>query len=75
MMAEYFLTRLLTTENRVKFEEGSQDCIICLDRYGTLSCESGIEEFEVRLPCNHTVGSAVGDPFPYQCVTHANQTP
>ena len=33
-------------------------CGICLEEYGTLSRETGTMEIEIRLPCNHTIGSA-----------------
>ncbi|CAD6575003.1 MAG: hypothetical protein ASARMPREDX12_007057 [Alectoria sarmentosa] len=56
-MAKEFLARILTIENSVTFES-SQDCIICQEKCGTLSPETGIMELEVRLPCSHTVGSA-----------------
>lgn len=61
-MAKEFLARILTIENSVA-SNGDQDCIICQEKCGTLSSETGIMELEVRLPCNHTVGSAVSHPF------------
>lgn len=61
-MAKEFLARTLTIENSV-ISESSQDCIICQEKCGTLSPETGIMELEVRLPCSHTVGSAVSHPF------------
>ena len=33
-------------------------CGICLEEYGTLSRGTGTIEVEIRLPCNHTIGSA-----------------
>lgn len=33
-------------------------CAICLDKYGTLSRETGTIEVAIRLPCNHLIGSA-----------------
>ena len=61
-MAKEFLARILTIENSVK-SNGGQDCIICQEKCGTLSPDTGIMELEVRLPCNHTIGSAVSHPF------------
>ena len=63
-MAKEFLARILTIENSVT-SEGSQDCIICQERCGTLSPETGVMELEIRLPCSHTAGSAVGDGLPF----------
>lgn len=57
-MAKAFLAEILTTANSITSER-SQDCVICLERCGTLSLETGITELEVRLPCSHIVGSAV----------------
>lgn len=61
-MAKEFLARILTIENSIK-SEGSQDCIICQEKCGTLSPETGIMELEVKLGCGHTAGSAVSYPF------------
>lgn len=57
-MSKEFLARILTVQNSLT-TQGSQDCPICQEKCGTLSPETGIMELEVRLPCNHTVGSAV----------------
>lgn len=57
-MAEAFLAEILSTQNSIASER-SQDCVICLERCGTLSSETGIKELEVRLPCSHIMGSAV----------------
>lgn len=57
-MAKAFLAEILSTQNSITSER-SQDCVICLERCGTLSSETGIMELEVRLPCSHIVGSAV----------------
>ena len=56
-MSEAFLTQILSTDSSVQADHG-QLCCICLQLCGTLSRESGVVEVEVRLPCNHTVGSA-----------------
>lgn len=55
-MAEAFLYDLLQMHNSVYIED--ERCSICLEEYGTLSRETGTMEVEMRLPCNHTVGSA-----------------
>lgn len=54
-MAENFLSQLLTTENRVESKEDGR-CSVCLQVYGTLT-DTGAIECEVRLPCNHILGS------------------
>ena len=57
-MAETFLHDLLQSSNIVQSDvQDDQDCIICLQRTGTLSRETGVIECQLRLPCNHTVGS------------------
>ena len=61
-MATEFLARILTIENIVT-SDGAQDCVVCQEKCGTLSPETGIMELEVRLPCGHTAGSAVSHPF------------
>ena len=55
MMAQAFLSQLLTAENRVESEANAQ-CSVCLQEYGTLT-QTGAIECEVRLPCNHRLGS------------------
>ena len=62
-MAKQFLAQILTIDNTVKSED-SQDCIICHEKCGTLSQETGTIELEVRLPCKHAVSSAVSHPLP-----------
>ena len=54
-MAEAFLSQLLVSENRVQSEENAQ-CPVCFQKYGTLT-DTGATESEIRLPCNHTLGS------------------
>lgn len=54
-MAQAFLNQLLTTENCVQSENNAQ-CSVCLKTYGTLTDTAAIE-CEIRLPCNHTLGS------------------
>ena len=53
-MAEAFVNQLLRVENRV---QRSDQCIICLTECESLCPKTGIVEYEIRLPCNHTVGS------------------
>lgn len=55
-MAEAFLSQLLQAENRVQ-PSSDQPCMICLTKCDTLCPETGIVEWEIRLPCQHTVGS------------------
>ena len=58
-MAEAFLNQLLRVENSVQAQpnSSSEPCIICFRDCGTLCPESGIVEWEIRLPCKHIVGS------------------
>ena len=69
--AKVFLAKVLTIENSVTSEK-SQNCIICQERCGSLSPETGVIEVEVRLPCNHTVGSAVSSPPLSSFMIHAD---
>ncbi|KAF6238947.1 hypothetical protein HO173_002819 [Letharia columbiana] len=55
-MAAAFLSQLLRVENSVE-PNSSDRCIVCLTECGTLCDESGIVEWEMRLPCDHKVGS------------------
>ncbi|KAL9065058.1 MAG: hypothetical protein Q9161_008477 [Pseudevernia consocians] len=55
-MADAFLYELLQMHNSVHNPE--ERCTICLEEYGTLSRDTGNLEVAIRLPCNHTVGSA-----------------
>ena len=55
-MAEAFLQNLLQQHKSIQNED--QRCAICSEAYGTISLENGTLEVEMRLPCNHTVGSA-----------------
>ena len=55
-MAEAFLYELLQAHNRVNNQD--ERCCICLEEYGTLSRETGTIEVEMRLPCDHSIGSA-----------------
>ena len=46
-------------KNRVQdVHDKEERCSICLEEYGTLSRETGTIEVEMRLPCNHCIGSA-----------------
>ena len=53
-MAEAFRSQLLRDENRV---HSDQPCMICYTQCDTPCPETGTVEWEVRLPCRHTVGS------------------
>lgn len=55
-MAEAFLRELLQVRNSIQPTSGDQ-CVICFAECGTLCNETGIVEVEIRLPCNHIVGS------------------
>ena len=55
-MAGAFRSQLLRDENRVQ-PCSDQPCMICLTKCDTLCPETGTVEWEVRLPCEHTVGS------------------
>ena len=55
-MAKVFLDQILKIENSVRSDD-RQRCIICLEAIGSLSSETGIIECQIRLPCNHLVGS------------------
>lgn len=57
-MSQPFLNQLLVNpENRVQSEKGEK-CIICLEEYQTLNPTTGTIECEIRLPCNHGIGSS-----------------
>ena len=55
-MSEAFLYELLQESNVVRLE--GEQCGICLEKYNTLSRETGTMEVAIRLPCNHVIGSA-----------------
>ena len=55
-MAQAFLHELLQAHNTVHIK--GERCGICLEGYRTLSRETGNIEVGIRLPCNHSVGSA-----------------
>ena len=55
-MAEAFRSQLLRDVNRVQ-PSGDQPCMICLTQCDTLCPETGSVEWEIVLPCKHTVGS------------------
>ena len=55
-MAEAFRSQLLREANRVQPPSG-QPCMICLTQCDTLCPETGAVEWEIVLPCKHTVGS------------------
>lgn len=54
-MAAEFLRQLFQIENIVLSDDSR--CCICLADYGLLCTETGVIECEIRLPCNHVVGS------------------
>lgn len=56
-MSAEFLADLLKIENSIK-SDPSQPCCICLQNFGTMSSESGVIEYGVRLTCSHYVGSS-----------------
>lgn len=56
-MAETFLHELLQSINSVQSGDQDRDCVICLQETGTMSRETGFVELQLRLPCNHIVGS------------------
>ena len=70
-VAKTFLANILRIENSITSEQ-SDVCFICHERCGTLSPETGIMELEVRLPCNHTVGSGVSHPLTPHIMLCAN---
>lgn len=55
-MAKKFLSQLLKTENCVRSND-RQCCVICLEEISSLSTRTGVIECQIRLPCNHLVGS------------------
>ncbi|CAD6571633.1 MAG: hypothetical protein ASARMPRED_004662 [Alectoria sarmentosa] len=55
-MAKEFLSKLLKLENIVQSDD-RQRCMICLEEIGSLSSQTGIIECQIRLPCDHLVGS------------------
>lgn len=55
-MAKEFLNQTLRIENIVQSDD-RQRCMICLEEIGSLSSETGIIECQIRLQCNHLVGS------------------
>lgn len=57
-MSQSFLNQLLDNPgSRVQSENGEK-CIICLEEYDTLNPSTGNIECQVRLPCNHGMGSS-----------------
>ncbi|KAL9068289.1 MAG: hypothetical protein Q9161_006315 [Pseudevernia consocians] len=57
-MAQEFLSQLLRIENTVQVDElEARTCMICLESYGTLNSSTGAVELQVRLPCDHLVGT------------------
>ena len=57
-MSQTFLNQLLINpENQVHSKNGEK-CIICLEEYETLNPSTGNFERQIRLPCNHSIGSA-----------------
>ena len=51
------LSQLLSnSENRIQSQKGDE-CIICYREYNTLDPSTGAMECEIRLPCNHSIGS------------------
>lgn len=56
-MSAAFLADILKIENSIRWDS-SQPCCICLQNFGTMSSETGVVEYGVRLPCSHYVGSS-----------------
>ena len=56
-MAQKFLSDLLQIANIVPNQVGDR-CAICLEAYGRLSSDTGTIEIGIRLPCDHSIGSA-----------------
>ena len=57
-MAEKFYRTLLQSSNIVRpSNTQNRDCVICLQETGKLSPETGLVEVQVKLPCQHVVGS------------------
>ena len=54
-MAEAFLDGLLQIANSVPW--GDRKCVICHEETSTMSRDTGYIELQLRLPCNHVVGS------------------
>ena len=54
-MAETFLFELLTSEEVLDYGDNDR-CFVCLQNYGSLT-DAGAMEREIRLPCNHSLGS------------------
>lgn len=67
-MADAFLRELFQAQNRARKDEG-QECIICMEDWGTINPKTGLAEIPIRLPCKHIVGKG--------CITqwlHSNNT-
>ena len=57
-MAAEFCRALLRTSNIVPLSDTEdQDCVICLQEIGKKDPDTGVAESQVRLPCEHVVGS------------------
>lgn len=57
-MSQKFLNQLLRVEETVQVDElEAPTCMICLEPYGRLNSTTGAVELQVRLPCNHLVGT------------------
>ena len=56
-MSAAFLADILRIENSIQ-SDPNQPCCICLESFGTMSPETGVIEYGVRLPCSHYVGSS-----------------
>ena len=52
--AEDFRDKLLQTS--IATQDG-QECIICYEELGKMNLQTGLIELQVRLPCDHVVGS------------------
>ena len=54
-MAQQFLAQL-PRARREELPDG-EECMICMEAYGTFPSDNGASEHAVRLPCDHFVGS------------------
>ena len=57
-MAQQFRQQLLRSENVKLVDEADEStCMICKESYGTINASTGAVEVQIRLPCNHMIGS------------------
>lgn len=58
MNRQQFISELLDSKNVIPAGKGRRHCIICTEKYGTPTTQTGEPERQIRLPCKkeHTVG-------------------